>query len=601
MKTKNIIKTLVLATVLVCACDKNETAIDNKGYTFPVTINVTRQGDEPASKATFNESTKKLEFSSGDQLLVKGYHATAGGFAGILDFVSDDKFSGTITTDNSYEGTADALFSTAYGAAATLLPAGYGTYGFLVLAGSGSSVSYSTNYANAIAGTKATAVEQFSIEDADSYSSGFALVPNNAILNFTITDLAPSTDVTVNFTGTGNISKSVTTDASGTATFAIAELKDLKNCSLTVGGNAITLVSSSKTLTAGKIYNITRSAAPAGNTVDLSTLTANYEAQDGDVLTGTLAGNYKITVADGATVTLDGVTINGENVEDDAHNHAGISLAGDGTIILSGTNTVKGFYEEYAGIYVPSGKTVTIQGDGSLNASSNGYAAGIGGGYNISCGNITIEGGTITATGGANAAGIGGGRNAACGNITITDGVTSVTATKGSGANSIGAGYNGSCGTVTIGGTVYPDGISTSPYTYDPSAPAVTSPVTWNSSNCSSIYYGSENTFGGIKLSCGEDAQFNVEGSELEFRSYGGGYTFTAPDGKQFTSIQMYVVANPISWRMAESTLGDGWSVETSIDSNSIVWSGKAASVDLAKDGMLNGVEKLSSIVFTFE
>jgi len=226
--------------------------------------------------------------------------------------------------------------------------------------------------------------------------------------------------------------------------------------------------------------------------VDLSKLTVNYTAQDGDVLTGTLGGNYKISIADGATVTLNGVTINGTNSE--SYKWAGINCEGDATIILSGTNTVKGFYEDYPGIYVPSGKTLTIQGDGSLDASSNGWGAGIGGGYEINCGNITIAGGTVTATGGHAAgigagtdatignilitggtvtatgdyydcAGIGSGYEGSCGTITITDGVTSVTATKGSNApNSIGKGNSGSCGTVTIGGTV--GAISTSPYTY---------------------------------------------------------------------------------------------------------------------------------------
>ena len=239
----------------------------------------------------------------------------------------------------------------------------------------------------------------------------------------------------------------------------------------------------------------TSDAAPAaGKTVDLSSLTADYTAQDGDVLTGTLGGNYKISIADGATVTLSGAVINGTNDSE----WAGLTLAGDGTIILAGENTVKGFYEDYPGIFVPENKTLTIQGDGSLTASSNGYGAGIGGGFRIACGNITIEGGTINAQGGKSAAGIGGGDNTSCGDISITGGtinaqggdnaagigggggtscgnitiantVTKVTATKGSDTpNSIGAGYQGTCGTVTIGGNVTGN-ITESPYTYQPS------------------------------------------------------------------------------------------------------------------------------------
>ena len=192
-------------------------------------------------------------------------------------------------------------------------------------------------------------------------------------------------------------------------------------------------------------------AAPTGKTVDLATLTADYEAQNGDVLTGTLGANVKISIADGATVTLDNVTINGVN--DGNYEWAGITCLGDATIILSGTNTVKGFYEDYPGIQAAADKTLIINGTGSLTASNYGYAAAIGGGNKVACGNIEIQGGTITATTGGRVAGIGGGHNASCGNITISGGT--VTATGGTNGAGIGGGYNASWGNITIsGGTV---------------------------------------------------------------------------------------------------------------------------------------------------
>ena len=201
-------------------------------------------------------------------------------------------------------------------------------------------------------------------------------------------------------------------------------------------------------------------------TVNLAAVTENVDIYDGQVLTGTLAANVKVSIVEDATVTLRDVTINGVN---DMVNcaWAGLTCEGDATIILEGNNTVKGFYENYPGIYVPEGYTLTIKGDGSLDASSNGYGAGIGGGWNyINCGNIRIEGGTITATGSYNTPGIGSGRNCRCGDITITKAVASVTATKGSGAPySIGASSGGSCGTVTIGGVVT-GSIAENPYTY---------------------------------------------------------------------------------------------------------------------------------------
>ena len=190
-------------------------------------------------------------------------------------------------------------------------------------------------------------------------------------------------------------------------------------------------------------------------------------------MTGTLNGStqpYKITIADGATVTLVGVTIDGCYYSD--YQWAGLTCEGSATIILKdgSTNSVKGFYPNFPGIIVPENNTLIIkgedQGTGSLTASSNGYGAGIGGGYGISCGNIEIQGGVITATGGEGCAGIGAGEGAGqdaeagpsnCGAITISGGT--VTATGGSGGAGIGGGYayNGpsTCGAITIsGGTV---------------------------------------------------------------------------------------------------------------------------------------------------
>ena len=268
---------------------------------------------------------------------------------------------------------------------------------------------------------------------------------------------------------------------------------------------------------------VTVKAAPVWDG-DLSDIPTSVLESDGKtlivssniILRNTLTKNYKITIADGATVTLAGVTITGVN--DGSYQWAGITCAGDAIIILKDgtTNKVKGFYRDYPGIHPAVGKTLTIKGTGSLEASSNGNGAGIGGGQgktcgNIeiqggtitatggqyaagigcgdsgSCGNITISGGTVTATGGKDAAGIGSGYDGSCGNITITTGVTSVTATKGADApNSIGAGKSSTCGTVTIGCTLNTDGnpvggttgpITQSPYEYPLPTLSLTSPT----------------------------------------------------------------------------------------------------------------------------
>lgn len=189
--------------------------------------------------------------------------------------------------------------------------------------------------------------------------------------------------------------------------------------------------------------------------IDLSTLTADYTAKDGDILTGELKENVKISVEDGAKVTLKNVTING--VDDKNYKWAGITCEGDAELILEGVNTVSEFYRDYPGIYIAPEKTLTIDGNGTLNTSSE-YHAGIGGGYRISCGNIVINGGTINATG--SSAGIGGGYNddresvITCGDITINGGNVTAAVIGGSSGSGIGSGHSNG-GNITItGGTV---------------------------------------------------------------------------------------------------------------------------------------------------
>ena len=216
--------------------------------------------------------------------------------------------------------------------------------------------------------------------------------------------------------------------------------------------------------------------------VTLTSKSGNVQLLDGYVLTGTGGQDTRATIADGATVTLSGANITAIPAYDSKYPYAGISCLGDATIILKEgtTSDVKGGHYK-PGIHVPEGKTLTIQGSGKLNATGSYYGAGIGGGHdtscgnitissgivnaygnacagigsgfrNTSCGNITISGGTVTATGGVNGAGIGSGYYSSCGDITISDGVTMVIAQRGENCNfAIGQGLYGYCGTITIG------------------------------------------------------------------------------------------------------------------------------------------------------
>lgn len=185
--------------------------------------------------------------------------------------------------------------------------------------------------------------------------------------------------------------------------------------------------------------------------IDLSKITGNSMEIGDKVLYGELAGITKISIYDGATVTLRDVTINGTNSSD--YPYAGLTCKGDVTIILKGANTIRGFQSGYPAIHVPEGKTLTIIEDpevgGSLVARSNGMAAAIGAGKELACGNIVIGGGTITAYGAPYSAGIGGAYNADCGDIKIYGG--KITAIGGYYAAGIGSGYNAACGKIQVG------------------------------------------------------------------------------------------------------------------------------------------------------
>ena len=150
--------------------------------------------------------------------------------------------------------------------------------------------------------------------------------------------------------------------------------------------------------------------------IDLASIEQQYEAVNGDVLTGMAGRDTHITIAAGAVVTLKDVfiVVSGDD-------WAGITCLGDATLVLKGSNTVKTLYGEYPAVFPAEGSTLCIKGTGSLQVSCGGKGAGIGGGF-----------------------------QKACGNITITKDVIHVTAIKGDSAQAIGCGYNSSCGTITI-------------------------------------------------------------------------------------------------------------------------------------------------------
>lgn len=244
--------------------------------------------------------------------------------------------------------------------------------------------------------------------------------------------------------------KTLTLSLDGMTNVIYAALRGISNKTVKLTATTSKVVykytKSGVTFENGKYYTI--DVKMGGNLVYLSSLNADYTAQNGDVLTGELPSGIRLSIAAGASVTLNGVTIR----DDNKRNYAGITCLGDATINLVGTNSIS-MISTYPGIQAGgSGTTLTIQGIGSLTVTvENGYSsqgAGIGSGGGGTCGNITINGGTVTASGGNNAAGIGSGDGGTCGAITINGGT--VEARGGINGSGIGSGNGGTFESIKI-------------------------------------------------------------------------------------------------------------------------------------------------------
>ena len=273
------------------------------------------------------------------------------------------------------------------------------------------------------------------------------------------------------------------------------------NISITAatGSGIYTKTKTGVTLENGKLYTSNAIALEEKAVVNLYSKTADYTANNGDVLTGTLDPAYKLIIPMDAVVMLKNATI-----DYGGYYGAAITCQGNATIVIAdGTTnsvTVPGGnspnYSGYPGILPGAmGTRLTIKGgptgNGILNVVGGYIAAGIGctnssyndymysddsgdysgviqidggvitvtggeagigsvmGGGADNCEGIIINGGNVTATGGT--AGIGSSAN--CEYITINGGT--VNATGGENSPGIGAGPYASCGDITInGGTV---------------------------------------------------------------------------------------------------------------------------------------------------
>ena len=323
-------------------------------------------------------------------------------------------------------------------------------------------------------GTLATLASYLDLAVYDGNLTGEAALPASV----TLTNQLTIGEFTIkNADGSMNITPTISslTVSDGTNTYAVTPaapaidfgdgpiyvamkpVTDDKTLTFTIDNNATPKEVTGKALDAGNMFPV---GLKFGSSVDLNSVTTTdgndvlyYAAQNGDILSGYFSGDAYVTVADGATVTLNGVDILSPYNCD----HATIHCLGDANIVLAdgSENIVDYSSGNYPAVFIPEGKTLTISGTGELYANNNGTVggAGIGGGKSINCGNIIINSGIISAMGSYSGAGIGSGNQATCGSITMNGGVIRE-AIGGNGAAGIGSGYGGhaSCEAITING-----------------------------------------------------------------------------------------------------------------------------------------------------
>ena len=459
----------LMAGMFVVSCQREDLIVDTPEDNVSgiiVTVNAGIASDPGTKSEVAVENGKRvLKFTEGDKLYVYREISSSLALAGMLDMEgspsADGKkadFTGTIKAydnyllETSYEFGPDPLVGTY----ATLVHKDRNAQAIYITVGSGPVLDFSK-----MSGADVETVMTSSLYvqgGYDNLTKSYTLTSYNPIFNCSFSGLAASTEYTLR-TECEDDSQNIfisdprkfTTDANGNGRLAFISYDSgnrkwkmvIKNSDETATIGEFGL-GGDKTNITKKVYNVSRFWNGSAFCVitDLANITTNYTAQNGEVLTGTLGSNVKISIANNATVILHNVDIN--SGESFVSNHAGIECLGNANIILSGTNVVKSFKYDAAGIQAGgNGTTLTISGDGSLTVCSaykysGRYGAGIGGPVYGNCGDIIINGGTIIATSTFRSAAIGGGAWGNCGSITINGG--NITANGGNWAGAIGAG-----------------------------------------------------------------------------------------------------------------------------------------------------------------
>lgn len=434
--------------------DQAQTATKNNVVTQTVTVGFDEQAATRALAIDYTNKKLTKTFAEGDQIAV------------IYQNTSDKLVKATVTiaAGDITAGGKSATFTVTMNN-----PKASGTLKYIYPAAMAGATDVDYTKLNTQNGTLASLAANLDLAVYDGTLTAEKALPASAtlenklaILALTIKDNATTpNDITSTIKGmniiAGTNSYSITGKDGDGRIYAAIQPTSGANISYfaTDGTKNYTKAVTGKTYAANNIYNLGLRMTDA-SVVSLKGFSEGdaINVSNGQTITGALTDEddyliyATITIEDGAIVTLKDVEINPDGNLSSGSGISGITCAGNATIILEGTNTVKGFGR--SGIEVISGKTLTILGTGTLNASGYNDASGAGIGGE---GNIVIMGGTINATGTSGAAGIGSASNGSCGNITISGGT--VTATGGNKAAGIGSGFDGTCGNITIsGGTI---------------------------------------------------------------------------------------------------------------------------------------------------
>ena len=173
----------------------------------------------------------------------------------------------------------------------------------------------------------------------------------------------------------------------------------------------------------------------------------------------TCTGDVNLILCNDTTLTAHkGITVSGDDNSLTIYQQAEAVNAETGKLIIDQVD------KNNAGIgggYNSSGNNITVNG-GTVTVTGGYHGAGIGGGYYSYGKNITINSGRVTANGGFDGAGVGGGFFGSGENITINGGA--VTATGVENAAGIGGGYQGSGGDISLSWTNVTDSITANSY-----------------------------------------------------------------------------------------------------------------------------------------